>query len=48
MCCVNEQASIYFEHAKASGRQLKYWQLTSDATRGQSSDASLVTVAYAQ
>ncbi|DBA79571.1 hypothetical protein WJX77_000063 [Trebouxia sp. C0004] len=25
----------YFEHAKAQGRQLKYWQLTSDATRDQ-------------
>lgn len=29
------KAWSYFEHAKASGRQLKYWQLTSDATRDQ-------------
>ncbi|KAL0032001.1 hypothetical protein WJX77_000063 [Trebouxia sp. C0004] len=29
------RAWSYFEHAKAQGRQLKYWQLTSDATRDQ-------------
>ncbi|DBA72206.1 TPA: hypothetical protein ACH3X2_010603 [Trebouxia sp. C0005] len=33
--CDATRAWSYFEHAKAAGRQLKYWQLTSDATRGQ-------------